>query len=93
MFIITKVKIKIRAYIIKFEGDWLLWEDKVRKFVLYHKVQMIILCSIIGLTILSKASRWHVNLTKKALQGNFDNQKSQKGQNFLVVFLMNGLSS
>ena len=56
---------------IKLEGDWLLCEDKVRKFVLYHGIQMIIFCSINGLTILSEAKRWHADGTFSCVPEGF----------------------
>ena len=34
-------------------------EDKVRKFVLFQILQMIIFVSVIGLKILSECNRWH----------------------------------
>jgi hypothetical protein len=46
-------------------------EDKVRKFVLVHSLQMIIFCSDIGLQILSECNRWHGDGTFSVVPDGF----------------------
>ena len=56
---------------IKIEGEYEMCEDKVRKFVLFQSLQMIIFVSVIGLKILSACNRWHDDGTFSVVPDGF----------------------
>ncbi len=53
------------------EGKWCMCEDDTRKFVLNHGVEIIIFCSVNGLTILSESKRWHADGTFSCVPEGF----------------------